>query len=251
VSAGAAGWRRLPGNRPFVLGHRGARHAAPENTLRAFELARREGADGVELDVRLTADRKLVVFHDPTLKRVSDGRDRRAVDSLIYRDLCTLDLGAGERAPLLADVLDWAAAHDQRVNIELKRDTRELGRLVSAVALLLRERGAAGERVLLSSFHPGVVALLARMLPNVPACWLVHARQRILKRAPGWRLLGAAGVHPEWRTATPERIQRWRRAGALIGVWTVNDAAIARRLGADGVDCIISDTPGAILGALR
>jgi glycerophosphoryl diester phosphodiesterase len=233
------------------LGHRGARHAAPENTLRAFELARSEGADGVELDVRLTADRKLVVFHDPTLTRVSAGHDRRAVDALSYRDFAALDMGAGERPPLLGDVLDWAAAHDQRLNIELKRDTRELGRLVTGVARLLRERSAASERVLLSSFHPGVVALLARMLPRVPSCWLVHARQRVLHRAPGWRLLGAAGVHPEWRTATTARIARWKSRGALVGVWTVNDADVARRLSADGVDCIISDAPGSILAALR
>src|SRR5262245_52384253 len=106
-------WRRPPGHRPWVLGHRGARRAAPENTLRAFELARSEGADGVELDVRLTGDGQIVVLHDPTLERVSGGRDRRRVEALDFSELGRVDVGERERAPRLVDVLAWAAEHGQ------------------------------------------------------------------------------------------------------------------------------------------
>src|SRR3954468_10133753 len=101
-------WQRPLGKRPFVLGHRGARHAAPENTLAAFELARREGADGVELDVRLDASGEVIVLHDPTLTRVTQGKETRHAEDISSPELARLDVGAGERVPLLADVLDWA-----------------------------------------------------------------------------------------------------------------------------------------------
>ena len=74
--------RRPKGKRPWVLGHRGARHAAPENTLRAFDLALREGAEGVELDVRLDGSGRVVVLHDPDLSRVSSGSDQRLTHEL-------------------------------------------------------------------------------------------------------------------------------------------------------------------------
>src|SRR6478752_9574719 len=96
-------WRRNA-ERPYVLGHRGARHAAPENTLRAFELALAEGADGVELDVRLDADERVIVLHDRTLERVTDGSERRDVETLGAHELDRVSL-RGERVPLLADVL--------------------------------------------------------------------------------------------------------------------------------------------------
>ena len=77
---------RKPGTLPLVLGHRGARHAAPENTHAAFELARSEGAAGVELDVRLVKSGEIVVLHDPTLTRVTRGADARAVEQLSFAE---------------------------------------------------------------------------------------------------------------------------------------------------------------------
>src|SRR5688572_31359268 len=89
--------RRAPGAKPLVLGHRGARHAAPENTHAAFELSRAEGAAGVELDVRLVKSGEIVVLHDPTLARVTAGGDRRAVEQLAWHDARRADIGQGQR----------------------------------------------------------------------------------------------------------------------------------------------------------
>ena len=114
-------WKRAPGSRPLVLAHRGDRHAAPENTLSAYEAALAEGADGVELDVRLSADDRVVVIHDPTLDRCTAGKDPRAVSSLAWDELARVD-HSGSRIPLLASVLSWAAATQCFVNIELKPD---------------------------------------------------------------------------------------------------------------------------------
>ncbi len=225
-----------------MLGHRGARRRAPENTLAAFELARQEGADGVELDVRLDASGTVIVFHDETLG------DGRALELLSSRARAAVDLGGGERIPTLAQVLDWAGRADQRVNVELKRDVKDRRAFMDAVVALLR--GAPAERIVVSSFDPVLVRALATRLPDLPAAWLVHAGQRVLRHAPGLSLLGAVGVHPEAPLATPARVARWHRAGAFVNVWTVNDAAQARALAAAGVDAIISDVPGEILSAL-
>src|SRR3954463_11321786 len=101
---------RKPGAAPLVLGHRGARHAAPENTHAAFELSRIEGAAGVELDVRLVKTGQVIVLHDPTLARVTHKIDRRVVEELRWAEATTADVGQGQRVPLLSDVLDWAMA---------------------------------------------------------------------------------------------------------------------------------------------
>lgn len=228
-----------------MLGHRGARHAAPENTLAAFNLAAREGADGVELDVRLDRDGRVIVIHDRTLSRITAGRDDRDVETLGARELDASDV------PALADVLAWVDEHDMRVNIELKHDVSDRDALVRGVTWLLARRRSAPEHVILSCFHPGIVRQLAAALPAIPVGWLVHKGQRFARHARGWRLLGAAAVHPEHVLATPALVQRLQRGGALVNVWTVNDAAEARRLSALGVDAIISDKPGEIRAALR
>src|SRR5688572_4189457 len=158
--------RRAPGAKPLVLGHRGARHAAPENTHAAFELSRQEGAAGVELDVRVVKSGEIVVLHDVTLERVTGGADRRAVEQLSWTETRAADVGRGERVPLLADVLDWAAAHDQLVNVEVKSDVRRRRDLLRGVIALLSRHAWAPRGVLLSSFDPRFVFALARALPR-------------------------------------------------------------------------------------
>src|SRR5690349_22669010 len=91
---------RKPGAAPLVLGHRGARHASPENTHAAFELSRQEGAAGVELDVRLVKTGEIVVLHDVTFERVSRGIEKRAAEQLAWSDARSVDVGGGERLPL-------------------------------------------------------------------------------------------------------------------------------------------------------
>ena len=243
-------WLRPPGKRPLVLGHRGARESAPENSLRAFELALAEGADGVELDVRLDRNGRVIVLHDAELSRVSKGTETRPAEALGAAELGAVDLGGGERVPLLVDVLRLFRERGARVNVELKRDVRRPAALLSGVEDAVRASEAPPELVIFSSFRPGFVAALARRLPAFPRAWLVHARQRIIRSAPLFRWLGSDGVHPEWSLVTEHSLARWKRGGAVVNAWTVNDPNEARRLAELGVDAIISDRPGAILAAL-
>ena len=236
----------------MVLGHRGARHAAPENTHAAFELSRREGAAGVELDVRLVRTGEVVVLHDVTLERVTGGADRRAVEGLSWDEARRPDVGRGERMPLLSDVLDWAMANDQLVNVEVKSDVRRRRELMRGVIGLLGKHPWAAQGVLLSSFDPRFVWRLARALPHVPSAFLFHtkspmARAAALVGAATFSRLGARAVHPEHVLVTPQRMQAWRSRQTLVGVWTVNDEARARELSALGVDYIVSDRPGALV----
>lgn len=246
---------REPGAPPRVLGHRGARHASPENTHAAFELSRTEGAAGVELDVRLAKTGEVIVLHDPTLTRVSGGTDRRAVEQLSLSEVRRADIGRGERVPLLSEVLDWARAHDQLVNVEVKSDVRRRRDLVHGVSALLAQHPYAPHGVILSSFDPRFVWSLARALPRIPCAFLFHTKSPMahaaaLVGAATFTRLGARAVHPEHALVTEARMRAWRSRNALVGVWTVNDEAGARRLAALGVDYLISDRPGAILAAL-
>ena len=241
-------WQRPPGARPFVLGHRGARHAAPENTLAAFELSRVEGADGIELDVRLDADGQVIVLHDPTLLRVTQGADARHAEDIPSREMARLDVGKGERVPSLAEVLTWAREHGQRVNVELKADVRNRLLLLRQVQRVITRQ--ALPPLIFSSFHPYFVWWLARRLPDLPRAWLVHKKQPILKYAPGLRRLGANALHPEHVLANSTRVARLKRADFLVNTWTVNDPSRARELAHIGVDALISDVPGKILAEL-
>ena len=231
-----------------MLGHRGARHAAPENTLAAFELARTEGADGIELDVRLDGSGRVIVLHDPTLERVTRGADSRHAEDIPSGELARLDVGNGERVPSLAEVLGWAREHGQRVNVELKSDVRNRVLLLHEVARVMR--GQALPSVIFSSFHPYFVWWLGRRLPDLPRAWLVHEKQRLFKYAPGLQQLGANALHPEHVLVNRARVARLKRKNLLVNTWTVNDPQRARELARAGVDAIISDVPGKILGAL-
>jgi glycerophosphoryl diester phosphodiesterase len=157
--------------------------------------------------------------------------------------------------PLLTDVLDWAEAHDQLVNVEVKSDVRRRRDLVAGVIELLSRHPHAPNGVLLSSFDPRFVWRLARALPAVPSAFLFHtkspiARAAALVGAATFRRLGARAVHPEHVLVNEARMQAWRSKSELVGVWTVNDEARAVALSGLGVDYIVSDRPGAILRAV-
>lgn len=245
----SAAFRRPDGAPAYVFGHRGVRGRAPENTLDAFELAGRAGADGIELDVRLAGSGAVVVCHDPTLQRLTGGRDGRAVAALHHDQLAKIDLGRGQGVPLLTEVLDLAASHRMRVNVEMKRDVPSRRQLVAQTVRILRDR--ANPPVLVSSFDPWMLAYFGWLLPGLPLGYLFAPDQKYQRS--GWpaTLLRAVAVHPERSLCRAERVRLWRARGRLINVWTVNDVGEARALSELGVDAVITDDPAALVGALR
>jgi glycerophosphoryl diester phosphodiesterase len=238
--------------RPLVVGHRGLREpgAPAENTLAAIEAAAEQGADGVEIDVRLSADGVPVVAHDETLERLSGGRERRAVREMRAAELARTPLAGGAAVPPLAEVLGLCRARGLWLNVELKHDGVARGALVAATTSLLREPGAA-PAVVVSSFDPRLLARVRLAAPGLPVALLVERRGAWRRRlALLARPLGAAGVHPHEALVTERALAAWRRRGLGVAAWTVNDEARMRTLAALGVDAIITDHPGRLRALL-
>jgi glycerophosphoryl diester phosphodiesterase len=244
---------RRPEDRPLILGHRGARAHSPENTLAAFERAMDDGADGVELDVRTSADGTVVVLHDADLARVTGARDLRAAARLTAAELAAVELDGGARVPTLAEVLTWAGARGALLNVELKHDVPDRGALARETARLLRAHPRAAPNVIVSSFEPRLLAWMAMLAREVPRALLVHAGQRLAwtRATPlAARALGCVAVHPQHTLCSPAIVHALRGAGFVLNTWTVNDAREARELSALRVDGIITDDPAAIRAAL-
>lgn len=235
-----AAWSRK--DRPLVVAHRGAHHAAPENTLAAFRAAAAEGADAVELDSQLCASGEPVVFHDETLGRMCGVVGLVAERTLA--ELRALRVGGVEPFPLLAEALD---ATSLPVNVELKCATlAEAAPLAAAAARVVREAFAEA-RVLFSSFHPAALAAVARELPAVPRGLLLEADAPLaFGRSPWEPIARAQAVHPDFALATRANVAAWHRRGYLVNAWTVNDDAVAERLCAEGVDALITNRPAAL-----
>jgi len=232
---------------PLVVGHRGGRGAGwpPENTIEAFEHARRQGARAIELDARTCAD-DVVVFHDATLDRMTAGRSGRRVRDTPLETLSGIDLGQGAKIPRLSEALAWAREHGVAVNVELKHDSSER---VALVRTALRLASDPGGDILLSSFDPLLLAMASTLGPRVPRALLVHEAQ------PGWaRALQEIARPPLVQALHLERTQcdatslaRYAAKHLRLGAWTVNDPSEARELIRLGVATIVTDSPGAIL----
>jgi glycerophosphoryl diester phosphodiesterase len=226
-----------------LLAHRGASHAAPENTLRAFRLAVEEEADGIELDVRLSADEVPVVFHDDDLARMTGVSGR--VSATAWETLRTLDV-AGERIPELADVVAFARRHPLALNVELKPSPRPLALVEACLPHLLLL--ASTVDLVVSSFDPRALALLHARAPAIRLA-LIFDDVRALAALP---MLPAVDLHPRHDLLSPERARDWQGAARRVRVWTVDDRDEARRLLAlePGLAALITNRPGPLRSEL-
>lgn len=231
----------------IVLGHRGGRGDGwpAENSLEAFRRARDEGADGVELDVRLCACGDPVVLHDASLARVTNGADRRLVHTVRRADLPKLEGGlavAGLEAAL-------ELFRHRIVNVEVKADAPRRLALVRAVARTVAR--VEHVEIVVSSFDPAIVLAFSALAPRVPRAMLIGARTPRLATALPLALRRViVAAHLEDGIITAPRVERLRRAGLRVVAWTVNDAERAAALESMGVEWLITDQPARILGEL-
>ena len=244
-----------------IVAHRGASHDAPENTLSAVNLAWKQNADAVEIDVYLTRDNQIVVYHDKTTKRIG-GRDT-PIENQTLAELRTLDVGGwkgrqwkNERIPTLEDVLATIPP-GKRLFIEIK-DGPEL---VPALALALKLARKQARQTAVISFSYEVVQSVKQQLPHIEVYWIVKFKQSKVTRK--WtpkigevvaktKRAGLDGVDlnncPAVNRASVAAV---RAAGLGFYVWTVNDPGDARRLQALGIDGITTDRPGWLRGQLQ
>jgi glycerophosphoryl diester phosphodiesterase len=233
-------------NAPLVIAHRGASLIAPENTLIAFRMAAELGADAVELDAKLTTDGHVVVHHDKTLNRTTDGTGPLSVRTL--EELQRLDAGshldtkyAGERIPTLKQVFQDIGGR-LLINVELTNYAHPFDNLPEVVVQMVDEFDLM-RQVLISSFNPIALIRTKRLAPEIALGLLVMARE------PGWFIaffrstIPHQAYHPSFPMVHEQLIRREHTLGHRVNVWTVNDEDQIQDMLKMGVDGVITDAP--------
>jgi len=231
---------------PLVIAHRGASGTRPENTLAAYELAVRQGADMIEIDLHRTRDGETVVTHDSNLAGLG-GRGEIAVATAA--EVRSLDAGEGECVPTLDEVLD---AFGSRIpfNLELKRGRRTLYADLVEVSLDAVVRRGLLDRTLFSSFEDPFLEALREKSKDARLALLVSRRSagRAFERA---RAVRAEAINP-WRTqATAPFIESAHAEGFDVHVYTVDEESEMRRLIDAGANGIFTNFPGRLRGVLE
>ena len=236
-----------------IFAHRGASGYAPENTLEAFELAARLGADGVELDVHICRDGELVVTHDETIERVSDGTG--FVKDLSLKELKSLRFDrthpdyADARIPTLKEVLELVAPTDMGLNIELKNSLIDYPGLERRV-VELTARMMSLDRVIFSSFnHESMLRMKA--LDQGLYCGLLYEASLVKPWLYGAELQMDA-LHPHFsQVITPGGFcAEVHKAGLQVNTWTVNEQQDIDRVLREGADILITNYPDKALAVI-
>lgn len=234
-------------SRTKILAHRGASAYAPENTMAAFELALEMGVQGIELDVQLSRDGKLVVIHDLTIERTSNGQGKVAdltLDELRQYDFSYSFSGkygeAGSRIPELAEVLEFAKRSGLYINIETKDYSSPYGPVNARTAELIREMDYV-ENTLVSSINHHAMALLKRDFPEIKtAIAFLESFYCLDEYAAKCR---ADVLHPYHLAVDEPFMDLANRCGFEVNPWTADDVAEIKRLKALGVTRIMTNRP--------
>jgi len=232
---------------PAIIAHRGASAYAPENTLAAFDLAVRQGADAIELDAKLTKDGQVVVIHDATVNRTTNGKGK--VKELTLEELQKLEAGshfdisfAGEPIPTLGEVLR-TVGKEIFVNIELTNYADPFDKLPEKVAEIVAKNQLA-DRVFFSSFNPIALSRIKRLLPEAPCGLLsLNGWKGVLVRTVFGNPGAYQSVHPEVSDASIELINKAHQRNQKVFVYTVNLEEIMEELFLLKVDGIFTDDP--------
>ncbi|MET3164155.1 MULTISPECIES: glycerophosphodiester phosphodiesterase [unclassified Arthrobacter] len=244
--------------RPIALAHRGFSRAGLENSMAAFRAAAELGYEYLETDVHTTSDGVLLLFHDDTLDRVTDGRGR--ISELTAAEVSTARIGGREPVPLFDDLLTAFPA--ARLNLDVK-DWKSVQSLAAGI-----ERHGAHDRVLVASFSDrrrrAVLKMLSRPVassagmvtnalfvllgPVLPAAWLRLALRGPLRDVQALQVPVRYGAV---RVVTPAYVRRAHALGLVVHVWTINHPAEMHRLLDLGVDGIVTDRADLLKQVLR
>lgn len=229
-----------------VWAHRGGSGYAPENTIPAFKLAVEQKADGVELDVHLSSDGKLMVIHDETVDRTSNGTGR--VVDMTCQELKKLDFSNGMpgykdvRIPTLKEVYGLLKNTNLTINVEIKCDVVIYYGIWDKVIELEREMGMQG-RIIYSSFNHYVLMKLREVDPKAKI-GLLYSEAMV----DPWvyaNYLHADAIHPHYLAALgcPGLIEGCKKAGVEIHPWTCNDEQVVCDLASAGIEAVITNYP--------
>jgi len=240
---------------PLIYAHRGVSAHAPENTISAFLLAIEHGADGIEFDIKVTRDGKVIVLHDQTLQRTTTGSGD--FKNFTYDELRKLDAGskfstkyATEKLPTLEEVFE-AVGNRIGINIELTNYATPGDDLIEKVAKILSAVKDTS-KVMFSSFNWGNLKKARKLCPEIP-CGLLA-----LPGIAGWfsrsTFTGSVpheAVHPYFADVSANTVKSWHQRGYKVNIWTVNEPKEMLRLKDIGVDMIMTDDPALAKSTLR
>ncbi len=235
---------------PRIIGHRGAKGLAPENTLSSFRKAAEVGAKSIEIDVTVTRDNGTVIHHDTNLDRCSNGAGPVLLQDLA--DIEKLDAGSwfgddwrGEKIPTLTEALKATEALGMSLNLEVKPVEGWQVPTAEIVGRQLQKELSRDLPLLISSFSEEALTITGQYVPDIPLGYLTDAIP------PDWekRLTdtGSASLHCYYPFVTEEAVKAVQTAGFKFLAYTVNDLEIAERFLSWGVDAIITDYPDKLL----
>jgi glycerophosphoryl diester phosphodiesterase len=237
--------RDLPN--PIIFAHRGSSHYAPENTLAAFQLAIEHKADAIELDAKLTKDGEVVVIHDQTVDRTTDGKGR--VDELTLPDIKELDAGSyfdvtfkNERIPTLREVFE--IIKDRIIiNVEITNYSSPFDLLPAKIADLVKQNDLVNT-VFFSSFNPIALRKIHQLLPNAPIGFLTFSGISG-KLARSWlsHLIPYQSLNPAKQDVNVALLTKFHSKNKKVYVYTVNEPEEMNTLYKMGVDGIFTDDP--------
>lgn len=219
------------------IGHRGAKGHLAENTLASIQKAIQMGVDMIEVDVHCCKSGELVVIHDFTLDRTTNGTGEISQHSL--KELKSLKVEGDHGIPLLTEVLDTIQGKCG-INIELKgaNTAVETCRIVQEY---VKEKGWAYADIIISSFQINELFQVFEINKNIPIG--VLSKARVVNAVALAKQLNAKAIHPALGIVTQKNIKKAQREGFKVTVWTVNDPEAIVRMKKFGVDGIISDFP--------
>jgi glycerophosphoryl diester phosphodiesterase len=240
---------QISSNTPWIIAHRGYKQKYPENTLIAFQAAMDAGVPMIELDVRLSRDRKLIVIHDATLDRTTSGHG--AVHDYTLEELKQLDAGswfhpefAGQRLPELAEVLELV---NGRVitNIEIKSNAYEPHHPSDAIekqVVDLVKRKKLLDAVLISSFNADILGQIFEMADRPPLALISEnpADDHTIKLCQD---INAFSWHPDYRTVTGGQVKKMHAAGLKVFPYTVDTLEDYLKMTGMNVDGVITNDP--------
>lgn len=243
--------RRAQTGRVRVIGHRGAMGHAPENTLPSFELGLRQGADILELDVHLSRDGEVVVIHDATLERTTDGRGY--VRDHTLAELKRLDargqhggMGTVPRIPTFAEVLEWAQGR-VALAVEIKAAYARYPGIEAKVVDLLARHGMTANVVVISFDHTSLVEV-KRLEPGVAVGPLYLARP--VDSAALIHAARADVMRPNWAYVTEDEVRVARENDWAIAPWGATERWMWEHLWSLGVDAMSANHPDRLVAAL-
>ena len=225
-----------------IFAHRGASGYAPENTLSAIKKAIEMKADGIEIDIQLTKDGKIVVIHDWKVDRTTTGRG--FVYELDFGYIRSLDAGQwytkdfiGEVVPTLEEVLD-ILPNDMMLNIEIKDTARKHSNIEEKMLEVLKKYPEKFDNIIVSSFHHDKIKRLQELEPKLKLALLTDSEFIEIEKYLSTNGLNSYSYHPEINLISKKDIEILHKNGIKVFVWTVNkeeDLAYLVKLGVDGV----------------